>query len=278
MSKYLGFLGLILISALISGCNQATPSTDEYVENAQEQHLINIEEMKKDIVEERINELEGIEQIYDLSFEEVQIPQKTFEEFETIDVDKLKEVMIEEVIDSYTFKIYMKKEQPEGSEHLFYVGFTTEENKSAIYEIGEIGYGPHIESLNPYPLVKTTLFHEELLKIGGICGANCHITYYLNFQPDKEPAIFLCIHANGLELDLNGDGINELIATSGTIIDTTIYLEDQGKVIKTDLFTLPGTIQVIHIEGNEFQIFFENKKLARYQYKDQQLHFIEFIE
>lgn len=94
----------------------------------------------------------------------------------------------------------------------------------------------------------------------------------------EQPSLFLSMEAGGLEKDINGDGVNDLVTTVGTKVDTTIYLEENEQVIKAELFVIPDKIQVFHSEGNVFHIFFENRKLARYQYKDRQLHFVELTD
>ncbi len=253
-------LCLVWISLLMSGCSQPTLPNEK---------LSSDEIARTDLQESEISD--GIEQVYDLTFEEVEIPQKTSNDFHPVPLDHINAVLVEYLFDTYTFMIYQRESQDD----LIYVGYKAD--TATVHEIGEIGYGTYVESMSPYAFEHVTLFGMDLLKIAGVCGANCPITYYIDMYKGM-PELFLGIQANGTETDLNGDGINELITTAGTAIETTIYIEENDVILKSELSTIPNAIQVYHESRNLFHILFENKKLAVYEYMDRKLHFVKLID
>lgn len=273
MKRIRVFYVLTIFCLLFTACNQPSLSNKE---NSYEENKDSLEDINK---ESNVNtddkntaELDVIEKVYPLSFEEIKTPMKKFEELEVINWETIEEVIMEEVFDKYTFIIYSKKDE----DNQDYVGFLIEGNFTDIYEIGKIGYQPN---LIPYHLEKVNLFNKNYLVIRGICGANCPITYYVDIYNDEVPSLFLGMEANGTETDISGDGINELIATVGTHIETTVYIEENGHIFQSERFAIPDTVQVFYNkDDNKFHIAFKNKKLGIYEYKDKQLHFVQLKE
>ncbi|WP_025027099.1 hypothetical protein [Caldalkalibacillus mannanilyticus] len=198
-------------------------------------------ESEKQIEAELIG-IEGIdkEQVYNLQFENVQTPAKTFKEFKVMEKGVIKQILVEEVFDKYTFVVYKKKNQPETTANddldYDYVGFFINGAGTTLYEIGEIGYSSFDGDLRSYPMEKVTLFNKELLSVRGFCGLTCPLTYYLDISSEKFPYLFLHVEGNGVETDITGDGINDLVSSVGTALYTTLYLEENGKMMKSDLF------------------------------------------
>jgi len=84
------------------------------------------------------------------------------------------------------------------------------------YAIGPIAYGRFVPSIE-----ETSLAGTAALKVAGICGANCPETYYIA-ERDGMPVVLLRVQANVAEADPDGDGTVELLASSGTAIQTSI--------------------------------------------------------
>lgn len=273
MKRIRVFYILTIFCLLFTACNQPSLSNKENRYEEKKGHSGDMDkESNVNPDDKNTGEPDVIESVYPLSFKEVQTPMKKFEEFEVINKETIEEVIREERFGKYTFIIYSKKDE----DHQDYAGFLIEGNFTDIYEIGKIGYR---SDLNPYTIENVNLFSKNYLAMRGICGANCPITYYVDIYNDELPSLFLGMEANGTETDISGDGINELIATVGTHIETTVYIEEDGHLFHSERFAIPGTVQVFYNkDDNKFHIAFENKKIGIYEYKDKQLHFVELKE
>ncbi|WP_148302513.1 hypothetical protein [Caldalkalibacillus mannanilyticus] len=220
--------------------------------------------------------IEGIEPVYDLSFEKISTPEILFEEFEIFDPKNIEELILEEELDPYTFLIYKKKQQPDDSQHYEYLGFRINSQKSTLYEIGEIGYGPE-----NYSIEKVNVLNKDLIKLSGPCGAACHQSYYMDASNELKPSIFLHLSYKALvETDLTGDGSKELISHGGLPSSSAIYIEEDGEIKHSLINDTLRKAGIGYIEENNvfYAWFIEKNITAIYRYQDKKMHFVRFEE
>ena len=93
------------------------------------------------------------------------------------------------------------------------------------FTIGPIAYGGYEPTITESSLSGDM----RMLRVEGICGANCPDTYYIAAK-EGVPSVVLHIQAHIAEADPDGDGAVELLASSGTAIQTSVIEFDQGGV------------------------------------------------
>lgn len=96
-----------------------------------------------------------------------------------------------------------------------------------IYDLGLIGYSSLLEG-SDYEMKRVRLFSQDFIKLNGSCGANCPISDYANVH--VTPALYLHFEAHTAELDVDGDGQEEIVATQGTAAQTSIYKWQDGAI------------------------------------------------
>lgn len=173
--------------------------------------------------------------------------------FTDADVEKLdptsaltepRSIIVEKELNHYTVEIYQK---PTDQENVF----ASIRTDTGIVEVGMAGSSAYL-SPDDYSIKELQMMNRSLLKIAGLCGANCSQTTYI--QLDVEPPIALRINAHTAESDLDGDHNNEIVATTGTAPQTTIYkiIDDKFKFV--DLNEAMNTQVVFYnSESNSFK-------------------------
>lgn len=114
------------------------------------------------------------------------------------------------------------------------------------------------------------VFGKKAVKIYGTLGANYAQAFYWFVEEKPEEAI-IQIDGNTVEIDLDSDGKNEVVATTGTIPETRIYMLKEGKIVVSDINKSIGAKSVsLHDEGKKlFEVYFEPNKPEQYVfYKD----------
>jgi hypothetical protein len=136
------------------------------------------------------------------------------------------------------------------------------------YYIGQVSMENTPEDL--MGIEEIQVFGKKAVKIYGTLGANYAQAFYWFVEEKPEEAI-IQIDGNTVEIDLDSDGKNEVVATTGTIPETRIYMLKEGKIVVSDINKSIGAKSVsLHDEGKKlFEVYFEPNKPEQYVfYKD----------
>ena len=114
------------------------------------------------------------------------------------------------------------------------------------------------------------VFGKKAVKIYGILGANYAQAFYW-FVGEKPEEAIIQIDGSTIEIDLDSDSKNEVIATTGTIPETRIYMLKEGKIVVSDINKSIGAKSVTLQDKDKklFEVHFEPNKPEQYVfYKD----------
>ncbi|MCD1261575.1 hypothetical protein B5M42_022490 [Paenibacillus athensensis] len=110
-----------------------------------------------------------------------------------------------------------------------------------LFAVGPIGYTAQPDQ---YEVSEVEALHGAYVKIIGACGANCPISAYVRLgQPVP---VLLRIEAHTEEVDLDGDGSCEIVASVGTLAETTVYTVVRGEPAVANLNALLHASLVIY--------------------------------
>lgn len=136
---------------------------------------------------------------------------------------------------------------------------------SSTFDIGQIGY--ILQQKDSISIEQVDAFGKDYVKITGFCGANCPITNYV--QMDKNPPSLLQIQAHTVEADLNQDGVKEIIATVGTLAETSIYRLRQESMETVSLNeAMKAQVVIYKSETNTFEASIQNEAMSVWKYLD----------
>jgi hypothetical protein len=119
-------------------------------------------------------------------------------------------------------------------------------SSTGAYTIGPIAYGGYEPTI-----ARSSLGGDvPMLRVEGICGSNCPDTYYIAAQ-EGVPSVVLHVQAHIAEADPDGDGAIEMLASSGTAIQTSIIEFDHEGVPRiADLAAALGAASVVFENGS----------------------------
>lgn len=169
-------------------------------------------------------------------------------ELPLIDIDEAMLTVSKQPIGDAVIVIYSMGE--EDQQLYAYVEYN---NKT--YELGPIGYGT--TNNVDYEYATVDALSQSWIKVSGALGANAPHIYYIDINKDTPTAIVISAHAR--EFDLDGDGIQEIVTSIGTIPYTTIYSIEDKQIVVKDLNKLMNALVVSYddVENNfvvQFQI------------------------
>ncbi|WP_145036447.1 hypothetical protein [Paenibacillus sp. Y412MC10] len=101
-------------------------------------------------------------------------------------------------------------------------------SKDGTYDIGQIGY----EGASDYSISTVDVLGQSYVKVTGSVGANAPISNYLSLSTSPQ---VLCIEAHTVEVDVDQDGIKEIVATVGTAAETSIYKIENDSLVSVNL-------------------------------------------
>ncbi|HAS92934.1 MAG TPA: hypothetical protein DCS12_12230 [Clostridiales bacterium] len=131
------------------------------------------------------------------------------------------------------------------------------------YYIGQVSMVNTPEDL--MGIEEIQVFGKKAVKIYGILGANYAQAFYWFVEEKLEEAI-IQVDGSTIEIDLDSDGKNEVVATTGTIPETRIYMLKEGKVVVSDINKSIGAKSVILQDKDKklFEVYFEPNKPEHY--------------
>lgn len=157
---------------------------------------------------------------YTLSFKDVDLEKPLTKKVKT----DLTKVILKQEIDNYTTYFYQKNQDDENVSAAIKIGMN-------IFEIGHVGYSA--QNTDQYTVSQIKALDNDYIKVTGVCGANCPISYYI--QTDTNSPKVLRIEAHTVEADVDQDGTNEIVATVGTAAQTSIYQLKNAHMVATNL-------------------------------------------
>lgn len=194
-------LSLLTVFFLLAGCNQGS---DVPISNS--------------TIDESVTGKLPIQ--YTLSFKDVDLEKPLTKMVES----DLTKVILKQEIDNYTTYFYQKNHDDENVTAAIKIGMN-------IFEIGPVGYSA--QDTDPYTVSQINALDKNYIKVTGVCGANCPISYYI--QTDTNSPKVMRIEAHTIEADVDQDGTNEIVATVGTAAQTSIYQLKNAHIVATNL-------------------------------------------
>ncbi|MFP3388278.1 hypothetical protein [Brevibacillus sp. SIMBA_040] len=168
--------------------------------------------------------------------------------------NNLGSIVVKKQINHYVVFLYQKDQEN------IYAAI---QSGSTIFDIGQIGYT--LQQKDSISIEQVDAFGKAYVKITGFCGANCPITNYV--QMDKNPPSLFQIQAHTVEADLNEDGIKEIIATVGTLAETSIYRWRQESMETVNLNeAMKAQVVIYKSETNTFEASLQNESMSVWKY------------
>jgi hypothetical protein len=196
------------------------------------------------------------------------------DEIYRLDFSEIDKIKIEK-LDLKNIKVIEEKIIDKDHCAFIYTDDTNGGYKGAIQVNGESYYIGQVSMENtPDHLMgieETQVFEKKAVKFYGILGANyVHSVYWLVAEK-TEDAIFQ-IEGNTLETDLDDDGKIEIIATTGTIPETRVYVLKDGKIVVANINESMGAKSVSYDESYKlFEVYFDTNQLELYVYQNESL-------
>jgi len=190
------------------------------------------------------------------------VPVEDMHTLEKIRDGEIKTVLVEKKIVTNKILIFTKV----NNEEKVYGGIEINEE---LYGVGQIGYTP--TDTEVFNIKETRLFSKELIRIDGFCGINCPQSDYIWI--DKSiPKKILHIEAGVIEMDLNSDGQEEIVASVGTPANTKIYKLENGQIVTADLNKSFDALDVsFDRDQKTFRVMFKDKTVKLYKFNDEGL-------
>lgn len=171
--------------------------------------------------------------------------------------------VIQEVSQTGEGKIIKKQEvqfgevtiiaKPNDNENLYGVYQT----KGILYDLGVVG-GQHSPLDDELLSIKElTLFNQSILRINGVFGANASVQNYYVIGNGKVAPFLLVDTGHAVEVDLDGDGMIEIVSTHGTPSSAYIYKWSDGKFAVANVNDVLGATSVYLNDNKQFEAFFE---------------------
>ena len=131
------------------------------------------------------------------------------------------------------------------------------------YYIGQVSMDNIPEDL--MGIEEIQVFGRKAVKIYGILGANYAQAFYWFVEENPEKSI-IQIDGNTVEIDLDNDDKNEVVATIGTIPETRIYMLKEGKIVISDVNKSIGAKSITLQDKDKrlFEVYFEPNKPEQY--------------
>lgn len=188
--------------------------------------------------------------IYQLNFSEIDYTR--IEKLQLNNINIIEEKAIDKNLSAFIFT---------NNENGEYKGAINLHGKS--YYIGQVSMESTPEDL--IGIEELQVFGKRAVKFYGILGANYAQAYYWIVEEKTEDSIFQ-VDGNTIEIDLDSDDKNEIVATIGTIPETRIYKLEEGKVYVSDINKSIGAKSVyLKDEGKKlFEVYFEPNKPEQY--------------
>lgn len=156
--------------------------------------------------------------------------------------------------------LYTKKDDNENVYGAF-------KNKVNTYDLGVIG-GNSPQNIDELLTIKELkLFDKPLIRIDGVFGANSPIQNYFSIEEGELNPFLRVDTGNVTEIDLDGNGINEIVSSHGTPMTTYIYKWNNGEFVVSNINEALNALSVNLNVNNQFEAWYkDSEKPVKYQY------------
>jgi len=201
----------------------------------------------------------GCSEKYDLKFSEVS---ESYSKLPLLKEESIGTVMKEINIDEFKIILYTTQETDLVRGGLKF--------SNEIYDIGEVSMEPALDEIY---LDKMKVFNKDVLNIKGILGANYGYSDYI-FIEDNSQLFRLRVDGNTEEIDIDDDGIVEVISTLGTIPETKIYRTKEGQIFVANINESINAKAVLLKDRDKkvFEVYFQPNKPKLFQFKNDNLN------
>ncbi|WP_313560048.1 hypothetical protein [Ruminiclostridium cellobioparum] len=178
-----------------------------------------------------------------------------------INENKIQKIINQHNVDDNKFIIFIREDDKDD----FHSGVVI--NKK-IYDFGKISSQIDKSNLDLDTIEEIDPFGESLIKIQGAMGLNYVLTNYYSID-NNLPKIFLVAEGHTEELDLDEDGIQEIVSSvvAGVTSFIDIYEYNDGKLTVSNLNEELNAVTVILKDGKVFEAYFEGLPNQPKQYK-----------
>lgn len=171
-----------------------------------------------------------------LSFEEVKVEQQVT----LLDRGKIKQIVKEEQLDTVKLFSFLKVDEDDPLRLIGGIQIGDD-----LYEFGDVGALHYVDRLD---IQTSSLFHKSVIKVEGLCGANCPFRYYITIEEEK-PSIFLVLSEPVADIaDLDEDGVEEIVTSYGSpdVFHTRIYTWRDNRIVSADVNKLTKAWSVLY--------------------------------
>lgn len=202
-----------------------------------------------------IIQLSGCGEKYELQFKEMT---EAYSKLPILNEESIESILKEIEIDEFQLILYTTKELD------FIKGALKRNNQ--IYDIGDVSMRDVVDEIS---INRIKVFNREVLKIQGILGANYGYSNYIVLE-DNSQLSRLGIDGNTEEIDIDDDGVKEIITTIGTIPETKIYRTRRGQVFIADINKSINAKSVLLKDKDKkiFEIYFQPNKPKLFKFKE----------
>jgi len=194
--------------------------------------------------------------IYHLDFSEIENEKLENLDMTSNNIKIVKEIVIDNKLSAF---IFMDNENDE------YKGAFSSDGES--YYIGQVSMENTTADL--MGIKEVQVFGKRAVKFFGVLGANYAQAFYWFFEENIENLI-IRIDGNAMEIDLDNDNKNEIIATMGTIPETSIYKMKEAKILVSNINKSihAKSVSLTDDSSNLFEVYFEANKPELFEYRD----------
>jgi hypothetical protein len=207
-----------------------------------------------------------VQQVIPLEYREV-IPNQ---QVHPLNEEGIEVILQEQETANGTVLLYMKEMEPQ----IIYAGYIA--NNDTAYDLGSVGASQHLSTMKIIHNPITTI--RELIRFEGAYGQATPQSNYFIIQPDRvEP--FIRIDGQVVELDLDEDGTEEIIATGDLSPITTVYKVTGGSITAANINQALGA-ETVKLRQNEpiFEVYFKKQRNKVRLYRLTSLGMIEIPE
>lgn len=234
--KFIKFLGVVTLTFSIiitnTACDQSLKLKDESNQTVVEEQNVIPLQFKDLIIKNTINEIND---------------------------NKIHEILKQHNIGDNKFIIFIDEEDADN----FHIGVIIGEK---IYDFGIVSKIGSLDDL--YTLQEIGIYKKHLVKIQGAMGANYAPTNYYLIDNDV-PQLFLHTEGHTQELDLDKDGVKEIVASvpGGATTSIEIYEYNNGKFLMVDINETLKAISVYLEDNNIINAYFKDQKSNSKKFK-----------
>jgi len=133
----------------------------------------------------------------------------------------------------------------------------------AVYDLGPVA-GYHYDKADDVTVSNIMLFGKQVIKIQGAVGAAASLARYIDLEDGAPKPLMLIDEGHASELDVDHDGLPEVVASSGTKPSTSVFRWKDGRIERCRLNeTLQAEAVSITDEGAVFASFGQNQSAVR---------------